>query len=79
MVIARWARGSSRKRATCSFLVTPQIQCKFCILLYFLIAPKVMPLIRCFLKIMVKTIAGSKNMKVPAAAAPQSYPSTPIW
>ena len=47
--------------------------------LYFLIAPKVIPLRRCFLKKMVNIITGKRNIKVDAAMAPQSTPPTPIW
>lgn len=39
---------------------------------YFLIAPKEIPLTRCLRKIMVNIIGGSRNTKLPAAAAPQS-------
>ena len=45
---------------------------------YFLTAPKVIPLKRCFLKIIVKIITGNKNKVVPAPIAGQSKPPSPI-
>ena len=45
---------------------------------YFLTAPKVIPLKRCFLKMIVKIITGNRNKVVPAPIAGQSRPPSPM-
>ena len=45
---------------------------------YFLTAPNVIPLRRCFLNTTVKIITGIKNKVVPAPIAGQSNPPSPI-
>ena len=45
---------------------------------YFLTAPKVIPLKRCFLRTTVNIITGIKNNVVPAPIADQSCPPSPI-
>ena len=45
---------------------------------YFLTAPNVIPLNRCFLNKTVNTITGIKNNVVPAPIAGQSIPPSPM-